>query len=202
MTGRRIIPRIASTYEHHDLVLNALKPCSGALPTRTLYGLTRDAHSIMCQTLIWLRFNKRCNPSMETVSGSFKRSKAVLEFPPDRITQEEQTLLVQVIAAKRLSLGPPGRRAFYVASKCIGTFTQARLGHRPEHVAIDHRLSDEHQPARDHVNFLHKHEKLENAAGPRPFTVNDPADANKYPIVFFKLSVQSGLILTLSLIFV
>ncbi len=117
-------------------------------------------------------------------------------------SQEEQTLLVQVIAAKRLSLGPPGRRAFYVASKCIGTFTQARLGHRPEHVAIDHRLSDEHQPARDHVNFLHKHEKLENAAGPRPFTVNDPADANKYPIVFFKLSVQSGLILTLSLIFV
>ena len=86
MTGRRIIPRIASTYEHHDLVLNALKPCSEALPTRTLYGLTRDAHSIMCQTLIWLRFNKRCNPSMETVSGSFKRSKAVLEFPPDRIT--------------------------------------------------------------------------------------------------------------------
>ncbi len=96
MTGRSIIPRIASTYEHHDLVVNALKPCSGALPTRTLCGLTRDAHSIMCRTPIWLESNKRCNPSMETVSVTFKRSKAVFEFPPDRITKEEQILLAQI----------------------------------------------------------------------------------------------------------
>ena len=75
-------------------------------------------------------------PSLALSSGP----KAVFEFPPDRITKEEQTLLVQVHCGQRLSLRLPRRKAFYVASHCRRTFTQAQIVHHQEHVAIDHRF--------------------------------------------------------------